>query len=328
MDKRINRIAVEALVDDIHKLLCTIGSASYAGATRISCFSLLGAEVTRFKAIGSVRTAETYQATLSSFSRYRNGKDLCVDELDSDILKGYEAWMRHRGLTRNTIAFYMKRLRAAYNYGMRKHHYADRHPFDEVFTGREETRKRAVPISTMKEIAHFAAATRRQAFARDLFLFSFMAQGMSFVDMALLKKSNVRNGHIIYNRRKTGQQLDVVLSMEMQTIISRYPSTNGFLLPIIKRQNDRERGQLRYVQMWVNKELTKMGKQIDPDLHLTMYCARHSWATIARDINIPISVISCGLGHTNERTTRIYLRSIDMAVIGRANASVIRAVME
>lgn len=289
--------------------------------------ALMSSQIERMKEEGRLRTAETYQATLNSFTRYLDGKELSIDRLDNDTMQGYEAWLRHEGLTLNTISFYIKRLRASYNKGLRKRLFANRHPFDEVFTGRVETRKRALPMSLMKKIMRYQPHDDHEQMARDLFLFSFMTHGMSFVDIALLRKKDLKDGHLIYNRKKTGQQLEIELTKEIMDIVSRHPSHNDYLLPIIKKQGDNERNQLRYVQLWVNESLKQIGRKLSPTLHLTMYCARHSWATIAREMNVPMGVISRGLGHTSEKTTMIYLRSIDTGVVSRANKAIIRALM-
>lgn len=319
---------VEVLVGDIKKLLENIGDKSNGQQTDVTLFSLTRREIARLKGMGSERTAETYKSALDSYAKYSRGKDISMGILDGDTLKGYEAWMKHRGLAMNTISFYMRRLRAVYNRGLRQHLYTDRHPFDQVYTGREETRKRAVAMETMKAIVRYTPQNEQQAIARDLFLFSFMTRGMSFVDIALLKKSDIKDCRIVYSRKKTGQRLEIELTQEISDILARHPSSNDFLLPIIKQQGENERNQMRYVQMKVNANLREIGRQISPKLHLTMYCARHSWATIARDMNVPISVISSGLGHNSERTTRIYLQSIDVGKVDSANASLIKALME
>ena len=54
------------------------------------------------------------------------------------------------------------------------------------------------------------------------------------------------------------------------------------------------------------------------------YIFRHSWASIAKSKNIPISVISEGMGHDSEMTTQIYLASLDNAVVDRANAQILK----
>ncbi|MFR9576860.1 MAG: hypothetical protein SNI54_06505 [Rikenellaceae bacterium] len=58
---------------------------------------------------------------------------------------------------------------------------------------------------------------------------------------------------------------------------------------------------------------------------LTMYVARHSWASAARAKNIPISVISEGMGHDSETTTQIYLASLDTSVVDKANSVILKA---
>lgn len=289
--------------------------------------ALMKGQIAKMKKEGRLRTAETYQSTLNSFSQYLDGRDLCMDRLNGDTMQGYEAWLRHKGLTMNTIAFYIKRLRACYNKGLRKRLFANRHPFENVFTGKVETRKRALPMRTLKRIMKYEAADEHEQLARDLFIFSFMTRGMSFVDIALLRKRDVKDGNLIYNRKKTGQQLEIEMTKEIMEIVNRHPSQNDYLLPIITHQGGNERNQLRYVQMWVNESLKNIGRKLSPSLHLTMYCARHSWATIARDMNVPMAVISRGLGHTNEKTTMIYLKSIDTGVVSRANKGIIKALM-
>jgi len=293
----------------------------------ISLSDLMKGQIARMKKEGKLRTAETYQATLNSFNKYADGKDVYMDRLNSDTIRGYEAWLRHEGLTMNTIAFYIKRLRASYNKGLRKRLFVNRHPFDEVFTGRVETQKRALPMRTLKRIMKLETNDHWELLARDLFMFSFMTHGMSFVDIALLKKRDIRDGYIVYNRKKTGQQIEIEVTKEMKDIVDRHPSTNDYLLPIITRQGGNERNQLRYVQLKVNNALKAIGRKLSPSLHLTMYCARHSWATVARDMNVPMAVISRGLGHTSERTTMIYLKSIDTGVVSRANKGIIKALM-
>lgn len=328
MDQQSLKMCAEALVSNIHSLLMGIDeNNTNESENDITLFSLMNSEIESLRSMGSARTAETYLSALRSFAHYRGDKDISISKLNGDVVRGYEAWLKRRGVTKNTISFYMRRLRASYNHGVRQNLFPNRKPFALAYTGREETRKRAVTKTVMQQLAKYDASDERQSMARDLFMFSFMTRGMSFIDIAMLRKSNIKDGYIIYNRRKTGQQLEIGLTQDIKDIIDRHPSQNDYLLPIIKRQGDKERNQLRYVQLWVNEQLKAIGKKIDPDLHLTMYCARHTWATIAHDMNVPIAVISRGLGHTSEKTTQIYLRSIDTGVIDRANESVIKAVL-
>ena len=68
----------------------------------------------------------------------------------------------------------------------------------------------------------------------------------------------------------------------------------------------------------------EFAKMVGLSIPLTLYVARHSWASIAKSKNIPISVISEGMGHDSEMTTQIYLASLDNAVVDRANAQILK----
>ena len=157
-------------------------------------------------------------------------------------------------------------------------------------------------------------------------MFRFYTRGMSFVDMAWLRKSELKNGALTYTRRKTGQRIRIRWEQCMQDIVDRHPAgRNGFLLPII-RESGGEREQYRRRQGEINHQLRNIARMAGADGGLTMYMARHSWASIAKAINIPLAVISDSMGHNSVRTTQIYLNSIDADVIDRANMAIISSV--
>lgn len=148
---------------------------------------------------------------------------------------------------------------------------------------------------------------------------------MSFIDMAHLKKKDLHNGFLSYRRRKTGQQLVVRWEKYMQEIVGKYPvdSFSPYLLPILKSSlNHNQQKHYRNVMSGVNRHLKEVAKLADISVPLSMYCARHSWASVARGKNIPISVISEGMGHDSEATTQIYLASLDSSVVDKANAQI------
>lgn len=163
-------------------------------------------------------------------------------------------------------------------------------------------------------------------FARDIFILSFMLRGMSFIDMAFLKKSDLKNGYIIYRRRKTGQQLTIEWTKEMQQILDKYPENRTvYLLPIIKNPDINEHYAYRNVGYSVNHNLKVIAKRLNLPLPLTLYVARHSWATAAKSKGIPLSIISEGMGHDSETTTQIYLASLDSTLVDRANSKILKS---
>lgn len=148
---------------------------------------------------------------------------------------------------------------------------------------------------------------------------------MSFVDMAYLRKSNLHNGVLTYCRHKTGQQMFIRWEACMQDIVNKYYNPHSpYLLPIISTSSKRSaRKQYIYAAHRVNANLKRVAEMLEIEMPLTMYVARHSWASVAHRKNIPLSVISEGMGHDSENTTRIYLTSLDNVAIDRANTLIL-----
>lgn len=279
------------------------------------------------KRLGKVRTVETYTSTLNSFIRFMDGKDIPLGDTDSDLMTAYETWLKSKDISMNTISFYMRILRATYNRAVEKGLVTQRFPFKHVYTGVERTMKRAVPLRVIKQLITLDLSLHpAKRFARDMLLLSFYTRGMSMIDMVFLKKKDLDNGILSYRRKKTGQQLFVKWEPCMQEIVDRYNIPGSpYLLPIIARPGMDERKQYINASHRINRYLKAIGKELGLSVPLTHYVARHSWASAARSKNIPISVISEGMGHDSENTTRIYLASLDTATIDKANRLILNS---
>lgn len=295
-------------------------------ANEYSLFNFMEGIIVKLKQNGKVRTSETYRATLNSFKKFRKDEDIMLDCLTSEIMEAYEAWHQSRGVAPNTISFYTRILRAVYNRAVEDEIVENRNPFRHVYTGVDKTVKRALPIQTVKKIKGLDLSLAPALdFARDMFMMSFMLRGMSFIDMAYLRKTDLANGYVIYRRRKTGQQLTIEWTKEMQLILDKYPeNTSDYLLPIIRNPGTNERCTYRNIGYNINHNLKKIAKKLDINIPLTLYVARHSWASAAKAKGIPISVISEGMGHDSEATTQIYLASLDTSVVDKANSLILK----
>lgn len=290
-------------------------------------FNFMQGIIARLQQLGKHRTSETYHAALRSFMQFRDGKDILFEEIDADLMLTYEAHLRGKGLARNSTSFYMRILRAVYNRAVEKGLTVNRNPFKQVYTGVDKTIKRAIPLKAIKQIKNLDLTMQPSLeFARDMFLFSFYTRGMSFIDLAYLRKRDLANGVLTYRRRKTGQQLLIRWEKCMQEIVKKYstPADSPYLLPIITAPGNADRAQYQTMLHRVNNSLKKIAALADIPVQLTMYVARHSWASAAKSKNIPISVISEGMGHDSEMTTQIYLASLDTTVVDRANAQILR----
>lgn len=298
-------------------------------ANEQSLFNFMQGVIAQLQQMGKQRTSETYRCTLKSFMQFREDKDVLLEDIDSDLMLMYEAYLRGRGLTKNSTSFYMRILRAVYNRAVEKDLTTNRNPFKHVYTGIDKTVKRSIPLKAIKQIKNLDLSLQPSLdFARDMFLFSFYTRGMSFIDMAYLKKKDLSNGILSYRRRKTGQQLFIRWEKCMQEIVEKYENPlSEYLLPIIKPKNGDERTQYQNAMYLINRKLKEIGKMIGVQLPLTMYVARHSWASVARNKNVPISVISEGMGHDSEMTTQIYLASLDTAVVDKANKMILKSLV-
>ena len=282
-------------------------------------------QIARLKRLGKIRTSETYTAALRSFSGFMDDKEVLFDQINADLIAEYEAYLKGRGNSPNTISFYMRILKAVYNRAVEAGLTEQRHPFKSVYTGVEKTMKRAISLNDLKRIKGLDLSLKPNLdYARDMFLFCFYTRGMSFIDMAYLRKKDLQNGILSYRRRKTGQQLFIKWEKCMQEILDKYPiNETEYLLPIITQRDTDYRKQYTNELHLVNHLLKKIGKNLNLLIPLTMYVGRHSWASVAKSRNVPISVISEGMGHDSENTTQIYLASLDTTVVDKANKKIL-----
>ena len=315
--KCIADLMLNNLTFNTEDLLCLYQERTVTGTLTTFASSIIHA----LREQGRIRTGETYACALKSFMQFRRGNDILIDEIDQEVIQAYENHLRKKGLTPNTTSFYMRILRAVYNRAVEKELTTQRYPFRHVYTGIEKTAKRAIPMKIIRKIKQQKFHTDSTVnYARDMFLFSFYTRGMSFVDMAYLKKTYLSNGILTYRRKKTGQQLSIKWERCMQDILNRYPENpTQYLLPIIRSVKKDDRLQYRNALTLINRKLKILSIFVHSPHPLSMYVARHSWASIAKSKNIPLSIISEGMGHDSETTTQIYLSSLDTTLIDRAN---------
>ena len=334
---------ISAKLDSEYRLLCRIVSSfekkaeEYSADSIINKYRVMAKENTLSTFMKTIIvqlqqnhqhcTARNYQSTINSFTRFRGGEDLLLDMMDATIIQSYEAWLKNQDICRNTSSFYMRILRAVYNRAVEKDLVIQQYPFRQVYTGIDKTRKRAVDLGVVKLLKQMDLTGKHsQSFARDIFIMSFCLRGISFVDLAKLRKTDIRGGYLYYTRSKTRQSLCVKWEPIMQQIVDKYKpqvESSEYLLPILSDDGISNNNVYRNAQMRIGYNLKGIAKTLGLKENLTLYVARHSWATIARDSHVPVSVISEALGHDSELTTQIYLQSIRTSEVDKANASIL-----
>ena len=277
----------------------------------------------------SQSTIANYAVALNSFSRFLNDKDVATADINCNTMQRYERWMEDNGICRNTSSCYMRSIRTLYNCVTKKWHIANKHPFENVFTGNAATAKRDITINDIKRIENLKLDDdSKLKLTQDIFMFCFYAMGMPFVDAVHLKQAQVRDSHIIYYRQKTRQCITVKIEPCIRRIINRYESkSRKFLFPILP-ENDEGQNRKLYCKALAtyNRNLDELAKAAGIDKHLTSYVARHTWASIACKNDVDMNVISRALGHTSIKTTQIYIGQTCDNAVAKACQKVIRII--
>lgn len=275
-------------------------------------------------------TAKNYRTAIRSLSRFLQGQQLTVKDISPELMADYAQWLRQQGISMNTASCYLRSLRAIYNKVVKQYDLEDRKPFKDLFTGHTKTVKRSATNDDIKRLqAMILPKHSALQLSRDIFLFSLYAQGMPFVDVAFLRKEQIRDGLIVYERHKTGQQIVVKIEGCIQEIINRYSSADSdFVFPIITAHRPAQAyKQYQSSLRNYNRNLHKLEKLAGLKRGLTSYVVRHTWVSVAYDTNVDLAVIASALGHTNTNTTRIYIRDINNRRLAEANHKVLGRIL-
>ncbi len=291
---------------------------------KFSVVSFFKEQIEHCKLNKQLGTARNYQRTLNSFRTFLKGQDIAFSMITETLVLEYESWLAEHGVVRNSSSFYIRNLRSIYNKAVKRNLTKQHSPFNNAYTGIDRTRKRAVGEEVIMQLLKMDLGySKPMALARDLFVFSYCTRGMSFIDISFLKKMDITNGTISYVRRKTGQQLCIRIEPCMERIMRQYASDTAdsiYVFPVISTSDPiAAYNQYQVALSYHNRKLKTLGNKLGEHLYLSSYTARHTWATAARDHNVPLSVISEGMGHSSIRTTQIYLSSLANSVIDDAN---------
>lgn len=283
-----------------------------------------------FKVSNKIGNAKVYNDSYTSLSKFTKYKlDVPFSYIDVDFLRDYEKWLRQKGCKDTSISLSFRTLRSLYNKAIATK-YAKRtsYPFEEFKVSKfnTKTEKRAVSKDIIKEIIELDLKDKSEYmnFSRDIFIFSYLCSGINLTDIANLEKSNIQNDRLIYMRQKTGKRINIPLTDEAKVIIDKYSekSMQEYIFPVLNDNVHKTEAQKymrrKKVLRNVNKNLKEISKLIGVDINITSYVARHSYATVLKNSGVNIALISETLGHSDLKTTQIYLDSFDNSQIDEA----------
>jgi len=285
------------------------------------------------KSIGNLGNAKVYGEVLSLL-RKQYSSTLMFEDVDIAFLRHLEAHMRQLGWGGNTLSRIMRTLRAIFNRAIGDGYINPKlYPFKNPMNPRGYNvsaldvtpNKRALTEEDFQKILDYEPQSIKEDFAKDVFKFSFYLQGISFSDLCRLKYDDIRDGRIVYNRRKTRNKarISVYINKPIQDIINRYLGRDsGYILPILNDYHQTDQQIVNRIHKKlakVNEGLKAIASNAGINGKISTYCARHTYATLLKRKGVSTAIISQALGHTSEQTTQIYLDSFENKKVDEAN---------
>ena len=289
------------------------------------------------------RTARAYKTVSRNLLSFLGQKDMRLENININLIQRYEKWLKDNGKSLNTISFNMRNLRAIYNKAIAEHLIpaSPSNLFSGVYTGVCQTNRTTLSKEDIRALSELdpelysnhavennsnIKLSEQLRIALALFLFSFHARGMAYLDMAYLQKTSIINDRIYYCRRKTKRNMEITINMQMRRILDFFTqiapdiSTSPFIFPIIISGMGEDQIQYESTirkQNIILKELATLSK-IDKNISTSL--AQHSWETIVKDQYFSTPAIRQVLGHNDKQS--IYLDSFDNSIIDRISQKV------
>lgn len=284
----------------------------------------------RFTALKKESTRLTYERTVKHIETFvSKGQTNILDEVNKAWLTAFDNYLAESNPSPNARALHFRNLRAIFNYAIDEELTAN-YPFRRFKIKTVKTDKRSLSVAVLRQVFTYPVEDW-QVMYRDMFKLSFMLMGINFADMLNLKRSDMREGRIVFNRHKTARLYSMKVEPEAMALIEKYAGKDH-LLSIMDSRKD----YLQYVRQ-TNNALRKIGDcersglggkkthhAICPEL--STYWARHTWATIAASLDIPKETIAAALGHGGNTVTDIYI-DFDRRKVDEANRKVLDYVL-
>ena len=261
---------------------------------------------------------------------YNFDKKATLDSIDKKWMEAFIAHERDRGLKSNGIATEVAHIKAVVKKAVEDGKLAS-YPLYSVRVKKEETKKRCLSLEQMRAFRDVRTYRRSSVMYLDCFMLGFYLMGINISDLLTLKKTDLHNGRLSYYRNKTGRLYDIKVEPEAMEIINKYKGgKEGRLLSFLDKIKN---GSITYFTINLNKTLRRVGERDERDKRracrpiepmATSYYNRHTWATFASEIGIPMEVIGRALGHSiwSNSITAVYVK-YDTKAIDDANRKVI-----
>ncbi len=337
----------QTIIDDIQPFSFNQFEEKYLNKVQDwdNVFSAMWGHIQDLKAEERFGYASSFESTLRAIKEFHNGKSFKynprtdkIEKRQSDYLSGkplnfvditpawlkrFEIWMNKKKKSRSTIGIYVRNIRVIFNLAIKIHKVKAEYPFTVHKPKNASGRKTALTAQQISLIANYKTEHPLERFYTDIFMFSFLANGMNLSDIARLKFSNIVDGELEFIREKTKNEesdenkLHVKISKTMQSIIERHGNKSvgfdSYIFPILKRDWNEERNyaEIKQLTKQVNKYVRRIALVVGITENVSSYVARHSWSTIAKNSGTSTEFISEALGHSSILVTKRYLKDFE-----------------
>ncbi|TXK45364.1 tyrosine-type recombinase/integrase [Pontibacter qinzhouensis] len=299
-----------------------VGTASSYESASLSLLSYIHKQpLNRNKGLTRAKANEKKENLL------KKRKPLAYAAITVDFLMGYEKWMLLHGNSITTIGIYLRAVRAIYNNAIAAGEVTvDLYPFGkrkyQIPSGRNV--KKALTLADIEKIFSYQPASENEGRARDLWVFSYLCNGINVKDIARLKYKQLDKDTITFVRAKTErtsrQNLKAITAMrtpEIDEIIERWGNkpaySEAYVFPLLEPELSakKELAKVQHATKTINKYIKRVAAAVGIEKNVSTYTARHSFSTVLKRAGAPIELISESLGHSNLRTTESYLDSFE-----------------
>lgn len=293
-------------------------------------FSYFDSYIEQLKEENRFGNADSYWCAKQKLESFTKATAVPFEAIDVTFLKRFENWIISDGLSPTTVGIYCRCIKRLYNEAIRdKEVKPDKYPFGSIKKGlysppEPRNIKKALPLTELKKIFDYKPKDGSQEhFYRDIWVFSYLGNGINLKDICLLKYKHVNGDNIYFERAKTvntnrkAKPISISLIDQNKAIIERWGNPKedleSFIFPILNGIDSMEeqRLKIKLFTQYLNKSIKRIAKKVGIEVKLTSYTARHSFATVLKRSGIGIAYISEALGHSDLKTTESYLDSFE-----------------
>lgn len=344
------KIKIKDILKRAFRILLTIDPFSFSDFNEVyldkknsdknNIFNWYDDKIKELKKNGQVGTSATYVGSKKSLQQFiksnhlkgEEPKNLLFSKVTNQFLNDYEKWCYKDGKSSTTIGIYLRPLRHIFNLALdHSSNFLKDYPFKKndrekhkyVIPTSQNIKKALVKDDIKKIYQYKALEGSPEEFYKDIWLFSYFANGINMKDICRLKYSNIKGEFIEFTRAKTmrtnkkSKPISIVLTEDLSRIIEQYGTKpkekDKYIFDFLQNgvSEEEEMFNVKRMTRQTNMYIKRIAKKLGIESEISTYTARHSYATILKNEGVLVSDIGESLGHSSTLQTEFYLSGIE-----------------